>query len=272
MKKIMPLLLLLLTAEPAFAQLYIAPSYSYALPVLRQEIVTDYIADPNGTMCNVMYGSFGGGSSVGGTFGYQFPNGFVVAMDGEWFGSNRVTEEFRDSTSPSFNVVCRREAVLKGHRFVPKIGYAISRNKFTFTVTNGVIFSTGLLFNMRYTEQSDSWSVYKEENHSGKAAWGFRSALAMRYHFGKVLYASLELFGDFQSWRPEKGELVQYEVNGTDQLPSASYPARYFVFEENFVSNPANTSGPSKRLAKAYSMSDAGARFSVGIEFGRGTK
>jgi hypothetical protein len=195
MKKTLLFLVVVFSARFAAAQFYIAPSYSYSLPVMKHAIADDFIIDPNGMFWHSMQGSFGGGTGIGGKIGCRLPNGLVIEFNAESFRSNTVSAVFSDSTSPSFNVTCEREAQITGMRFTPKIGYAVGRDKLTLSFTSGVVISTGLNMNMKFTElhadpSSPSWYTDREENYFGNTALGVHTAAGVTYRFWKGFYTS----------------------------------------------------------------------------------
>jgi hypothetical protein len=221
-----------------------------------------------------MNGSFGGGIAFGGTIGYKNQRqGLLFELSIESLRSNTVSTEYYDSVPAPWFVVYKREAALTGMNIVPKIGYSVTRGNFSFAFTNGVVISTKLKMRMLYSEESSTWSQKVEEDHSGNTSVGFRSGVSFRYAFYKGLYAGIELTGNFQSWKPEKGEIVKSETNGMDDLASAPYAYSHFVFLDEFVQPGQFTpDDPSQRFSKVYALNGTGVKFSVGIQFHYTTK
>lgn len=144
--------------------------------------------------------------------------------------------------------------------------------------TSGAVITTGLHMDMHYREaqvdpSAPSFIVEKDEEHFGNMAIGFHSGAALTYRFYKGFYTALEVGSNFQSWKPKEGELVRYEVNGDDQLPSATYAYTHFVFMDEIPTPPMpGPDEPSRRLAPVYSLSGIAFKLSVGVELRFATK
>ncbi len=257
--------LILLSGSFLQSQTYFGFSYGYSTPIMKHLIASDFSTGSSGfALFKNMFGSFGGGNSIGGMVGYRFPSGFVCEVNVERFNANDLSYDFYDSTATPYVRHIHRDADLEGLKIIPQLGYAVGKNRISGWFKSGLIIGTNMVMTMNYS-QEDGSKYYRNERYEGNLAIGFRQSAGISYELFKGLSMALEAFGNFQTWSPDKGEMTKNEYDGVDQLPFFSYSVKHFVFVDGYTEPNLNAQAdePREQLGNTYSLNGIGAKLSI---------
>lgn len=242
------------------AQTYFGVSYSPSLPIMKYLIASDFYGGSSGfALFNGMYGSFGGGSSVGGVIGYRFQSGLIAEVNVEQFNGSGLSYDFYDSTAAPYIRHVHRDAHLDELKITPQLGYAVGKNKISGWFRSGLIIGCNTVMTMNYSETDNSDSYFRSTKYDGNCAFGFRQSAGVSYDFFKGLTATFEVFGNFRSWSPRESVTTKNEHNGVEQ------GSQHYVYVDSFIEPNLNAApdDPALRLRTTYSLSSLGAKFSV---------
>ena len=111
------------------------------------------------------------------------------------------------------------------------------------------------------------------QEYKGRTSAGFSGSIGFLYNASKNISIFLEGNGIAHSWAPKKGEITQYEINGTNQLSSLTVSEREFEFVDKVTENnhpPADE--PEKILMRYIPMSAFFINIGVQLRFGSSSK
>lgn len=264
MKKLLCIMVLVLSTCSAFAQLYLRGNVGYNLPANSQVIGTNssqvYNSDLGQyeTTQEAVYGSFGSGLSfnlglgatINGTIGYDVELGYLLGK--EYTTNQKYTDDFYKTkqTSRSFQIA-------------PSITFtAGTGNIQPYTRIGPVIGFTKLKFEETEHSSSYPYSDYDESTEtefSGGMSLGFKGVLGVAFHasekiqfFGEVNFLSM-------SYAPKDGQITAYTVDGEDALDSLPKEEKSFELKDEITNDDA----PYTRLRDKYSMGSCGVQIGV---------
>lgn len=265
MKKNLCIVALVLSAVPAFSQLYLRGSFSYNLPANSQNLgsKSKQVYDPNTgiteTSDEAVYGSFGSGisfqfgfgSSINGTIGYDLELGYLLGK--QYSTSNSYEDDFYTETqdndvksssfqiAPSFTLTAGTGSIQPYTRIGPVL--AFTKLKYEDT-------------------QFDSYNNLKEVREyelTGGMSIGFKGVVGVTFNTESNLQFFTEINFVSMSYAPKDGEITAYTVNGDDALDSIPSSDRKIEFKDKIDSDD----GANVQLREKYSMGSVGLQIGV---------
>lgn len=106
------------------------------------------------------------------------------------------------------------------------------------------------------------------QTYYGGVALGFNATGGVSFHINKLISMFAELNFVGMNFAPTESELIKYDINGVDQLPTMNTKQKetLYVTKLNLGEQIPDTS-PNKRLKKTYPLNSVGASFGVMFKF-----
>jgi len=106
------------------------------------------------------------------------------------------------------------------------------------------------------------------QTYYGGVALGFNVTGGINFHISKLIsmFAELNFIG--MNFSPTKSEIIKYNINGVDQLPTMNTKQKETDYVTKLtVGEQIPDTSPNKRLRKTYPLNSVGASFGVMFNF-----
>ncbi|RYD79512.1 MAG: hypothetical protein EOP53_09530 [Sphingobacteriales bacterium] len=101
----------------------------------------------------------------------------------------------------------------------------------------------------------------------GQLPFGAFAELAYNYNFSEKFYGILQMRISALSYKPLKGEMTKYFINGVDKLDSLPANFRYEEYDENWRTYNSDPNKPSKYHINSYNYSNVSLQVGIGYRF-----
>ncbi len=264
MKKILCIIVLVLSTVSAFAQLYVRGNIGYNLPANSERIGIDSKEHYNNETDEYeesyksVYGSFGSGISVqlglGGSInevlGYDVEVGYLAGKKNS-FSETYSDEDYMEKSTT--------EISSGSFQLAPSLTFTSGTGKLRpYTRIGPVIALTKLKNENTQIDTFDDIKQVYEFELTGGMSVGFKGVLGLTFNSDKKLQFFSEISFISMSYAPKEGEITAYTANGENVLSSIPKEQRKVKFKDKIDSDDEGNFD----LRDKYSMG------SIGIQAG----
>jgi len=212
------------------------------------------------------------GSGANGTIGFGF-------MPGKYVGFELAISKFLGFPNFGDSVVsmpggtsATSKVKANGLNIIPSVVITAGLEKVNPYARFGLI--VGVLPVMYHYFDADQPSVNPPNEvtaiqfYYGGVALGFNATGGVNFQINKVvrMFAELNFIG--MNFSPTDSELIKYDINGVDQLPSMNTKQKETIYVSKInIDEQIPDTSPNKRLRKTYPLNSVGASLGVSFNF-----
>jgi hypothetical protein len=209
---------------------------------------------------NGVYGSVGSGFSstiaIGGVFGHGM-FGYDVAFSYLLGKKYTFTTEY---IATDYDSKAEHVNYARSFQFAPSISFSTGAGKFQPLARFGPVLAMTTItdeFSAVYEAGSEMTEVYKFK---GGISFGFKGAIGVTYGITESLKLFTELNFMAMSYSPKERELIEYTVNGENQIDDVDPENRTIDLEKEYETENQEGEPP---LREPYAMSSWGLQAGV---------
>jgi hypothetical protein len=270
-KHLFILVIAALGIKPAFSQnFFFGFGTGYGLSLSPQNLTSKINHDGFETSSTAVRGSFGKGTALSCYFGYKKNENIATEIavsylyGARYKGYYKRETEFDEETTLSGNML----------RLIPGVRLTLNQDKFRLYAKLGLIIRTS----GSITFKGSHYDI--PTNTTTEVTWKYSKGMSLGASacFGviKNLNEKLQLYSELvmisQSWGPAKGEIIEYQVNGVDNLPNLTPNQKDIDFVNNYATNYASSTSAyshSKQLKQYHPFSSIGIQIGVCLNLGK---
>lgn len=256
--KIFALLLFVFIYYSGFSQFYFKLGESYGIKWNEKREWYFYNYNPQTNKTQFVFYSLGKGFNSQIAAGFQFKKNIATELDFFY----HPLSEFRTTQSgviPSYN------HTLSGNSYLLSPSVMLCQNKLNGFIQLGFILGKCKVFKIdEYNNNGlnseidiSTWYYYDG------FAIGFRTAIGISYKFFKDKFSAFtELYLIDLNYAPKKGKLIEWNLNGKDNLPNINTSDKEIEFTDSVDEGNIDNNSPRKVQKEFYPFS------SIGINIG----
>lgn len=268
MKKNLCIVALVLSAVPAFAQLYLRGNVGYNLPANSQVVGTNYKETYDNdegeyeASEEAVYGSYGSGLSfhlgfgaaLNGTIGYDVEFGYLMGK--KYSVSDRYSDDFYTEAQDN-------EVKSSSFQIAPSLTLtAGTGNIQPYTRIGPVLAFTKLKYEDTQFDSYNDLKEVREYELTGGMSIGFKGVLGVTFNADQKVQFFSEVNFVSMSYAPKDGEITAYTVNGDDALSSIPKSDRKIEFKDKI---DYDDDDDNVALRERYTMGSIGIQ--VGVRY-----